>query len=177
MDWHLLLTTVLGSGLGTSLIALFFKRRFDRELESQKAILFRASRIHERQVDTLSNLYRYFSEVQAFLQLMASSARFAGEDLEQYPALFQQALKSANEQLLLGRLLIPQELARQCDELLKRCFEGRTELAYASIPETTLADQRVQLWDNAKAIAYKEIPKLLDDIEKSARLLIHNQQH
>ena len=42
--------TIIGSGLGTTIIGAWFKRRFDSQLETHKALLQRSGKIHERQV-------------------------------------------------------------------------------------------------------------------------------
>ena len=44
--------TIVGSGLGTTIVAALFKKRFDTQLETHKALLLRSGRIHERQVDS-----------------------------------------------------------------------------------------------------------------------------
>jgi hypothetical protein len=54
------------------------KASADIEIERMKAILARASRVDERQVQTLTTLYRHFFEAQAYLQRMAASGRFDG---------------------------------------------------------------------------------------------------
>ena len=56
-DWRTVATNVAGYGLVSSLVGLLLKRKLDHALEVQKAFLARASRVHERQVETLTKLY------------------------------------------------------------------------------------------------------------------------
>src|SRR6476619_3863663 len=51
------------------------KATADTEIERLKAFLTRAARVHERQIDTLTKLYRHFFEAQAYLQRMAATGR------------------------------------------------------------------------------------------------------
>jgi hypothetical protein len=164
---------VVGSGLGTTLVGIWFKRKFDRELEVQKAYLTRVSNVHERSVDTLTKLYRSLYEAEAFLQLMSASARFEGEKPEEYPKRLAEALVAARDELLAGRLLIPAALAEQCDVFFNKLFEGQSELAFATHPMVWDAMQRASYWDKAKAIAYEQVPQLRREIEKTARSIIH----
>jgi len=86
MDIAQLVVTIVGSGLGTALVGTLFKHSFDRKLEVQRAFLSRASRVHEKQMDTLSKLYGHFTEIQAYLQLSQKGHVLEGEKTEAYPA-------------------------------------------------------------------------------------------
>ena len=176
MNWEQLVAAFVGSGLGTTIVGLLFKQKIDRNLEIQKAFLDRASREHDRQVDTLAKLYEHLYKAQAFLELMSATARFEGERHEQYPGLFLDSLTSARDELLAGRLLIAPEVVRQCDALLKKLWSGRAELAYARDPMIVDVNQRAQFWDAARKTAYEDIPRLLQEIETSARAVIHGQE-
>src|SRR5256885_1801347 len=115
MDYMQLALTVVGSGLGTALVGAIFKYNFDRKLEVQRAYLSRASRIHEKQVDTLSKLHGYFTEIQAYLQLTQKSYVLTGENTDAYPERLVQTINLARDTLTFGRLLIPAAVATQCD--------------------------------------------------------------
>ena len=177
MDWAQFgwnaTVAIIGSGLGTTSVGLLFKRQFDRKLEIQKAFLTRASRVHERTVDTLTKLYRHFHEAQALLQLMAATARFEGEKPEEYPRLFSEAIASARDELSQGRLLMPPDLVRECDRFFTVLFAGCSHLAFANHPMIFDGLQRAKYWDSAKQTAYEEVPKLLEQIERTARVVIH----
>lgn len=98
----------------------------DIEIERIKASLTRASRVHESTVEILTKLYRYFCEAQGYLQRMTASGRFEGEvSQEEYSRLLANAIASARDELLKGRLLIPPELAQHCDRFFNMLFEGR----------------------------------------------------
>ncbi len=148
----------------------------DAEIERVKAFLIRASRVHERQIEPLTRLYRHFLEAQGYLQRMAATGRFSGEvSVEEYGRLCATAIASAHDELLQSRLLIPPDLARQCDAFFRTLFEGQSNLAYAQHPMVVNALQRAEFWDRAKNTAYNDIPKLLEQIEKAARTVIHGE--
>jgi len=87
------------------------KATADAEIERVKAFLLRGGRIHEQQLDIFRSLYRQLYEVQALFQNMTRSGRVAGEITpEEYQPKVNQALKSAQEAFLNGRLLIPPAL-------------------------------------------------------------------
>ena len=69
--WIQLGVGIVGSGLGTTVVGLLFKRKFDRELELHKAFLSRAANVHGRMVDALATLYRHFWEVQVYVQALS----------------------------------------------------------------------------------------------------------
>jgi hypothetical protein len=165
--------TIVGSGLGTTFVGMLFKRKFDRELEVQKAFLTRVSRVHDRSVDTLTKLYRYLYEAEAFLQLLSATARYEGERPEEYPRRFVESLVAARDELSAGRLLIPSHLVEQCDRFFNKLFEGQTELGFATHPMVLDGLQRAHSWDKAKSIAYEQVPELRREIEKIARAIIH----
>src|SRR3979409_1224979 len=107
MDWSILLTSIVGSGAGTTLVALLIKRKVDRELEIQKAFLQRTSRVHEKQVDILAKVYYHLWEAHAFLLLMSASVHMPNEKPEEYPGKFSAAIVAARDALFGGRVLIP----------------------------------------------------------------------
>ena len=72
-----LTVTFVGSGLGTTIVAALLKRRFDAQLETQKALLQRSSRIHERQVDALLVIHAKLEQALFYLQRAASAGKFA----------------------------------------------------------------------------------------------------
>jgi hypothetical protein len=65
-----IVATLVGSGLGTTIIGALFKKRFDTQLETHKALLQRSGNIHERQVDTLLLIH---SKLEEPILLAASS--------------------------------------------------------------------------------------------------------
>ncbi len=173
MNITAIVEVVVGSGLGTAIVGALFKHRFERELEVQKAFLARASSVHDRQVDVLCAIYHWLWETHAYLQLMTSSLRVAGEQENEYPRKFAEAAIHARDEFFGRRLLVPSELAVKCDGFFKKLFEGQLQLGFANDPMVIETGQRKQFWDRAATIAHSELPALLGDIEASARAVIH----
>ena len=107
------------------------KANADTEIERVKAFLIRASRVHERQLDILANLYRHLYEAQGLFQRMTSAARSVGEiTREQYELLLGKAMEAAQDELVRGRLFIPQELAHQCVSFFNVVFKGQLNFSF-----------------------------------------------
>jgi hypothetical protein len=166
--------SIVGSGVGTTVVGLLFKRKFDRDLENHRALLSRAANLHGRMVDTLAALYRHFVEAQACFQGMTASARFTGEiSREEYERRVADSMESARDKFLQGRLFIPRTLAEQCDGFLKVVLGGRLDFSLAQDPMFD-AVQKAEYWQAAAKTANQELPKLLQEIEDAARALIHS---
>ena len=152
------------------------KASADTEIERVRAFLTRASRVHEQQVETLTKLHRHLFEAQGYLQRTAASLRFEGEvSRDEYRSLCVEAIASANETLLGGRLLIPRDLVKQCDRFFQSVFRGQTDLSFAQHPMVVNALQRAQFWDDAQQIVRNEVLPILDQIEIAARNVIHGE--
>jgi hypothetical protein len=161
---------------GAWLTKALISKRLGEDTEKFKALLTRAGRVHERQVDTLTKLYRHFSEAQAYFQRMAATVRFEGEvSADEYRRLHAIAVTSARDALSDGRLLIPSSLAQQCDRFFSSLFEGHAHLAFAQHPMIADGAERAAFWEKAKTTAYKEVPGILQEIEKAARSVIHGE--
>ena len=106
--WIQLGVGIIGSGLGTAVVGLLFKRKFDRDLEIHKAFLSRAANVHGRMVDALAALYRHFWEVQVCFQGMTATARFTGEpSREEYEARVTSSMEAARDTLMGGQAFYP----------------------------------------------------------------------
>jgi hypothetical protein len=180
MIWESLIATLGGTAAlvaaGAWLTKALVSKRLAEDTEKFKALLTRAGRVHERQVDALTKLYRHFSEAQAYFQRMAATVRFEGEvSVDEYRRLHASAIASALDALSDGRLLIPSNIAQQCDRFFKSLLEGQTHLAFAQHPMIVDGLQRAEFWEKAKETAYKEIPGILHEIEKAARNVIHGE--
>jgi len=117
----------------------------------------------------------HFRELQGYLQAMVRAVRFEGEiSVEEYCHLCEKAVASARNTLSGLRLLIPQDLAQQCDHLLTFVFEAQTHYAYARA-EMINGNQRAEFWNRARNIAYEEIPSILQQMERAARDVIHGE--
>jgi hypothetical protein len=152
------------------------KASADTEIERLRAFLTRASRVHEQQVETLTKLHRQLLQTQGYLQLSAATWRNEGEvSREEYGRLCAEAIKSAHETLSDGRLLLPPDLTKQCDEFFASVFRGQNYLTFALNPMVTEGHQRKEFWDNAQVTALKEVPGILAQIELAARNVIHGK--
>ena len=175
LDLWSVLGPAIGSGFATTAVGWLFQRRVARELELHKALLQRASQIHERQVNALMDLYGSLYEAHGYLQRISSSGHLSSEKVNEYPKLFSAALLKAGNELTRVRLLLPPEIVAACDRFFSLTFESTLQLGIANHPATIAAGQRPQFWDKAATIAYKEIPTLLQSIEAAARKLIHGE--
>jgi hypothetical protein len=174
--WVLAITTILGSGVGTASVGAMFKRRFDRELELQRAVLERGTRIHERQVDALLKLDQHLRSAHAFLGLMSKSVMFHGEDPSGYPIRFRQETLKAYEQLESSRLLLPPKLVPKVEDLFRRMVEGEAAVMFFRDPQTPDGPDRAAHWERAKTVAHQELPELIRAIEHEARTVIHGPE-
>jgi hypothetical protein len=175
LDLPQLISNVVGSGFAITMIGWLFTRRFQHELELQKAFLQRASRVHDRQVEALTQLYARLFEAHAYLQRMSASGRPAGEKPEEYPKLLSETLLAAGRQLSLSRLLLPPSVVQECDRFFAIVFDSTLNLNFANDPVIIAAGQRPEFWDRAATIAYKDIPALLVSMEATARKVIHGE--
>jgi hypothetical protein len=151
------------------------KASADIEIERVKAFLTRGSRVHERQLDILARLYRHFYDAQGYLQRMTAAGRMAGEiSPEEYAARVTTTMEAAREELAQGRLFIPSELALQCDSFFAAAFEVRHDFAFAHLPMID-PGQGANFWKTAATVAHQEVPKLLQQIDKAARTVIHGE--
>src|SRR5216684_8991283 len=99
--------TVIGSGLGTTIIGALFKKRFDTQLETHKALLQRSGQIHERQVDSLREIHSKVDEALFYLQRAAGAGKFRGEvSDEELLNKMARALGAASTEFAKSRLLI-----------------------------------------------------------------------
>jgi hypothetical protein len=171
--WKDVLGGFIGSGLGTALVGALFKMKFDAQLETQKAFLQRASKVHELQVEALRKLHRHLAEANGHLQIQSRAGNPQSEDPEERGKQFAKAFNAAQDEFAMSRLLFPLEIVRKCDDFFGKLYEGHVELGFAKDPMTQSGEPRAKLWDRARTIAHRELPALLAEIEKSAREVIH----
>ena len=166
--------TIIGSGLGTTIIGALFKRRFDSQLETQKALLQRSGKIHERQVDALLVIHSKLEEALFYLQRAASAGKFAGEasDKELLERMGR-TLGAASEEFSKNRLLISESLGQKLDELFNKILSGGSNLNLALDPMVPNGEPRAKIWDEARQTAYKDVPGVLKAIRDESRAVIH----
>lgn len=161
----------------TEAFKIQLKTSADLEIERAKAFLVRASRVHERQIDILQNLYLHLYEALALFQRQTSSGRFEGEAApEEYQKLVAGRLRSASDELQRGRLLIPQPLAEQCDTFFQEVWQGQTMFSFArDLRIGANPEARADFWNKAGQIAHTKVPQILRAIEAAARKVIHGE--
>lgn len=174
VDLPTVVLSILSSRLSATIVGAVIKRKLDRELELQKALLQRNGRVYERQLDTLTRLYRHLWDVHAYAQLMSKQGVVAGENTEEYPAKLASAVASSRDELFGSRLLLPESLAAQCEKVLEETFQWQMLLSSARDPMVQDGYERRALFNRAQEKAFQSIPKLLRDMEVEARRLIHN---
>jgi hypothetical protein len=168
-----LVMTVIGYGFGTTIVSLILNQRFVRKHEMQKNQNARETCNHEREVDMLDKLLRELSEVQRLFQQM-TGIRVTDAAREKYRLLFLKVASEAEEQLTKGHLWISPEIIGLCEKFFNRAGVGYSKFDCAiHIPLGTEGELRKECWDSAMKIAFEELPKLLQDIESSARKTVH----
>jgi hypothetical protein len=146
------------------------------QLESHKALLQQGSRIHERQIDALLSIHSKLEEALFYLQRAAGPGRFRGEASdEELLSRMARALGTASEQFSNNRLLISETLGQKLDDFFNKMFSGATTLTLALDPMVAGGNARATLVDQAREIAFKEIPLLLAAIRTEARTVIHGE--
>jgi hypothetical protein len=194
INWQEIITTLGGGGVILAAVAwlvktlissrmaldsekfkIEMKATADAEIERVKASLARASRVHERQLDLLQNLYRHFFEAQGLFQRMTSAGRFRDEiSPKAYDPLVTKSMESAFNVLAQGRLLIPSALAQQCDSFFNTVLNGRIDFSIAHDPMMDPV-KRAELWKAAAIVAHQQVPRILQQIEEAARAVIHGE--
>lgn len=173
-----LLATFVGSGAGTTLVGILFKHRFDLQLEAQKALLQRNSRIHERQMDALLSIHSELEHALFYLQRAASAGRFSGEpdDAELLKSMGKH-LSNAADQFSKNRLLLTPELTKRLNEFFTNVFTAGSDLQFSDefsrYPIVQGGQLRADLIDKARKAAFEEIPAILGVIRTEAETIIH----
>jgi hypothetical protein len=169
-----LAVTVLGSGIGTTVVGALFKRRFDAQLETQKALLQRTSRIHERQVDALLTIHASLEKALFYLQRAASAGKYAGESDQDLLKRMARELGGASEAFSQNKLLLGPDLTIKLDQFFNETFSAGMDLNWAEHPMTPNGEIRATFFDKARETAFKKLPSILDAIRTEARGIIHS---
>lgn len=165
--------SLVGSGLGTTLVAALLSRRFNIQLETHKALLQRGGRVHERQIDALLPIHSSLEEALFYLQRATSAGKFQGEvsDKELLERMGR-ALAAASKEFSKNRLLVSGTLEQKLDEFFQKMIFAGIDLNFALDPMVS-NQQRADLWVKARDTANKEIPSILKAIRDEARAIIH----
>jgi hypothetical protein len=166
--------TIIGSGLGTSIVAALLNKRFGTQLEAHKALLLRSGRIHERQVDALLKIHSKLDEALFYLQRVASAGRIPGEASDK--ELFGRAIQSladASTEFSKNKLLISETLGQKLNEFFDGVVAAGIDFNLILDPMLTNPDERAKLWDALRDAAYRKLPSVLKAIRDDARAVIH----
>ena len=167
--------TVVGSGLGTTIIGALFKKRLDSQLETHKALLQRGGKIHEKQVESLLVIHAKLDEALFYLQRAASAGKFTGQPSdEELLGKMGVALAEASKEWAKSRLLLSESLGKKLDEFFDKMLSGGITLRLALSTQMQDPMQRAKWWDEVRDAAHKEIPSLLTAIRNEAREVIHS---
>lgn len=169
-----IVAALVGSGLGTTIIGAWFKKRLDTQLETQKALLQRSGKIHERQVDSLLIIHAKVDEALFYLQRAAGAGKFRDEASdEELLNWMARALGAASTEFAKSRLLISESLGQKLDEFFSKMFSGGMAVNLALDPMVQNGNARAKLVDQAREIAYRELPAVLKAIRGEASAVIH----
>jgi len=164
--------TVVGSGLGTTIVGALFKKRLDTQLETHKALLQRSGRIHERQVEALSLIYSSLEHALFYLQRVTSAGKFAGEDDDKLIQNMSRDLGAASEEFSKNRLLLSESLGQKLHEFFSKMVSAGVDVRMLLDPMVQ-GESRAKIWQKAQETAYRELPSVLDAVKNEAVRLIH----
>lgn len=170
-----IIAAFIGSGLGTTIVAALFKKRFDAQLETHKALLQRSGRIHEKQVDAFLLIHCKLEHALFYLQRAAAAGKLAGEASDaELLKLMSSDLGAASEEFSKHKLLISDSLTKKLDEFFNKMFLAGMDLNFALHPMVINGQQRADFWNQAGQKAYKGIPALLEAIRTEAKAVIYS---
>jgi hypothetical protein len=162
-----------------AVIGIVIKQSFDRGLEERKARWSRASWVHQKQVEALSRIYGHFDTLKNYLMGATRAGRFENEaSPEEYLIKLREEQESTVSDYIDVKLVIPKRIADQCEAFLKLLQDALTKLAIgrASL-KTGDPIGFAETWREAVAVAYNQMPALMDGIEGSARQIIHEESN
>jgi len=170
--WNLVLT-VVGSGLGTALIGTWFKNHFDAQLETQKALLQRTGKIHEKQVDALLSIQANLDAALFYLQRTTSAGKTDVPDAVWFKRAGER-LAAASETFSQSRLLFSGVLEQKLDEFFNKSNTVGVNLRIAQDPALSgMEKTRTVLLEKAANAAHSDLPAILKVIRDEARAVIH----
>jgi hypothetical protein len=164
--------TVIGSGLGTTIVGAWFKTRLDKQLETHRALLERGGKIHERQVEALSVIYSKLEHALFYLRQVAGAA-IKADDQKPSTRRWVTDLEEASETFSRNKLLIGQGLRQNLEKFFNTVLSADVRLNAANDPRIQDPKLRARLLDKARDIATWELPPILEQIETESRKVIH----
>lgn len=154
-------------------MAAWVTKHFNRELELHKAILQRSTRVHEKQIDALLQIYSKLERSHFFLLRAASSGVLEGEDKNAIVQVMVKELTAASKIYSEKKLLVPDSLSLKLDQFFGRFLSARVDLSYAMGDMVPSGPAKAEFWKRAQTEAYAHLPELLASIETEARGVIH----
>jgi hypothetical protein len=107
------------------------------------------------------------------LQRPAGAGRLEGEpDDKTLLQRMSQEFAEASDCFSKNKLLMSPELMRRIDEFFSKMLSAGIDLRLTFEPGMQ-GEPRAQLWDQARTIAYKDLPSILEAIRSEARAAIH----
>jgi hypothetical protein len=138
--------------------------------------LQRDSRIHERQLDKLSDLFQKLAIVQIDAQHCTRSFILAGENPEAYPGQLTKSVEDAYTTMLSCQLYFDDDLLVLVKEFFQKVRQSQVYYASAKDPSMPDGQSRADDWKKAGTIAFEELPKILEFIRQRAKAIIDVHQ-
>jgi hypothetical protein len=171
--WLPLLTSVLVAlaGLAGVAVGALLNARVAKGLAEQTARLARGTNLHLMQVEHLGKLGRFLFEATENGIMLTFGSRLNTDPSDQeIVKFFRGSLRSAYNEYLDCRLLLPPAVATQVESFFRKMADYRIQLGGLEL--TPAGDRHAEAFTAAQQTANKEIPELLKTIDDSARRII-----
>lgn len=165
--------TLVGAGLGTTVVAAVLQWRFGKQLERLKAVLERGSRIHERQVEALLGIYSKLEAATFYLQRAASTGLLEGENRDELRKRAGEELALASAEYARNKLLLSETLIKKLDKFFNETLSAGLFLRFATDPKMADSPVCAESWQQAREKVYRQLPTILGALRTEARDVIH----
>jgi hypothetical protein len=170
---QILLTTLVGSGVGTALVGAFFKHKFDAQLEVQKSLLVRAAKVYDRQLSSLCEIHFRLELILHYLQRATFPGRYKNEAPEGVQLQrMAEHLGAASDEFSKNKLLFSDALITKLDSFFKGTFNAAMLTEFTADPMVQ-GDARAKYITDARTAAGTELPLALAAIREEAKKVIH----
>ena len=127
------------------------------------------------QVRALTRLYADLSTTQEYFQEMTKPFRFQGEDEAAAQREFFEAAQNAVKGFRKTRLLLPRELADQCQAFFPKLTEALMNRHLVLSGVIPAGPELADMWKKTYTTASQELPAIIESIEVAARIVIHGK--
>jgi hypothetical protein len=133
--------------------------------------------VHQKQVEALSRIYRHFDTLRNYLMGATRAGRFENEASPQaYLSKLREEQESTIADYIDVKLVIPKRIAHQCESYLKLLQDVLSKLSISEVSlEVGDPIGFAEKWKEALAVVYTQMPGLMEEIECSARQIIHEE--